>query len=113
MLCRNTGKLELVDTYCLPPILFYNLANAEPVEDFTEPERSHETCCGVARYQPANSWPVEMVVMVVRKEHDIDWREGIELDSGAYTPPRSGEGNGRCPVAPDRIGEDVPAANLQ
>jgi hypothetical protein len=50
--------------------------------------------------------------MVVGENHRIDWRQSIELNTGWNPTSRTGEGERRGTLAPDRIEQDVETRHL-
>jgi hypothetical protein len=58
-------------------------------------------------------WGVEVVVVVVREHHEVDRRQRVERDARGRVAPRAGERHRRGALAPHRVGEHVPAAELQ
>ena len=66
----------------------------------------------MTRHEGAHGGIVEMIVVVVRLEHDIERREIIERDPRWDPPSGTRERHRRGALAPHRIGEDVAAVDL-
>ena len=55
---------------------------------------------------------VQMIVVIVRHDHDIDGRQIVEGDSRRSGASRPGEGHGACALRPDGIRQDVETRRL-
>src|SRR5688500_5429860 len=66
----------------------------------------------VALPEPLQRRQIHMVVMVMADEDQVDVRKSLEGDSWPAHPPRADKREGRRPLGPDRIGEDVEAVHL-
>lgn len=55
---------------------------------------------------------VEVVIVVVRDQHEVDRRQVAHQDARRVAAKRSGKGDGACATRPDRIGQYVDARDL-
>ena len=65
-------ELQPVVLAALPPVELVHALHAAPSQPVTEPERRKAAHPRIALQEPANAAGIEMVVMIVRDQHDVD-----------------------------------------
>ena len=85
----NTGKAKTSNLTLFPPIPFRHLASAVLSEERTDAKwrvpHDRRVTCG----KPGNRIGIEVVIVVVRKNYDVDWWQAIEFHRRGDPPPRS------------------------
>src|SRR5262249_33646562 len=56
--------------------------------------------------------PIEMVVVIVRDDHRVEWRKRGQCGWWRVEPLGAGEGHWRCAGAPDRVRQDRRTVDL-
>jgi len=113
MLRGHAGGVERRGIDRLPPVALDHRPNAIRVQQFAQSQRTEPQRLRGSARNPANRTGIEMVVVIVREQDHIDWRERVEVESGRHQSARTEPLKGRRAFAPDRIGEDVHWPELQ
>src|ERR1041384_192583 len=94
---------DIADRGCSPPIQLRNSfsGDAPPLEMDTDTERRDELRALFG--ERANRRTIEMVVMIVRYDHRIEWRECSQRSGRRMKSLRTGEWYGRDTLAPHGI----------
>ena len=111
MVGRDAGQREPGDGAALPPVQLPDLGDAELGEPRAEPERDQEAR-PMGLGEPLDGRHVEMVVVVVRDEDDVDWRQVLEREAGRGHALGTGEPDGARAIRPLRIGQNVHPVQL-
>jgi hypothetical protein len=90
------------------------MRDAAPPQPVLQPQRHHEQRRPARlRVQASQRGVVEVVVVVVRCQHQIDVRQRMNSDAGWLMPPGAGKAHWRCAVGKHRIGQHVESTQLR
>jgi hypothetical protein len=96
----------------LPPVALDDRANPPLSQLRRKSERRVPRRVGMVLRDPPYSARVEVVVVIVRLEHDVDRRQRIEVERRWCQALWPNEPEWRRTLAPHRIGEDVEPSDL-
>ena len=113
VLSRRASDERRTDGRLLPPVVLPHVSRAARPNEPPEPEGHEPRGAGLARGEATHRPVVQMVVVVVRQQHQVDRGQGREVDPGRHPAARAREPNRRRAVAPHRIGEHVEPAYLE
>ena len=99
---RGLAPVELADAIRRHPPSFQMRAGAEGNDEDGAPSGR----------EPPDRRHVEMVVVIVRDEHGVELGKILESDRRREKPPGPDPGRRRDPIAPDRVGEEAAAVDL-
>ena len=108
VLHRHQGEPQRARLARLPPVELLDALDALVVEPALETER-HEEVRAARRHrcQALDGGEVEVVVMVVRDEHQVDWRQLGDVDRQRHDALRPGERHRGRALGKLRVHEDV------
>jgi hypothetical protein len=114
MLSGTGSDLDSPGDLCrLPPVTFENVAGTTMTQEAANAEGRQPLCRRIARGESADGSGIEVIVMVVRKNDDVDWRKVVERESWWNPSAWAGELYRRRPLTPDRIEQNVERAELK
>ena len=107
----HAGQRDPALLAAVPPVELDDVGDAEIGEPRAQPER-HVEARPVRLGQPLHRGLVQVVVVIVRDQHDVDGRQILEAHAGRRHPLGAGERQRAGALRPLRIGEDVHAGEL-
>ncbi len=109
----RAGQCQLTHHVLLVPVEFDDAVLRHPptAQVGTDPERDQERR-GLGEQQAAHGRQVEVVVVVVGDDDGVQHRQVRQRQRDRVQPRRSDRQRRRHPLAPHRVGEHVPAIDL-
>jgi len=93
MLCRDQRDHDIRrDTDRLPPVVFFHIGNARSPDEGEVAER-HDGSRRMLFGETAQCGEIEMIVMVMRHEHDIDGGQFLKANARVAVPLGACPGN--------------------
>lgn len=114
---RHQHHLDLAQGAChtvaFPPVELHGVGDAAGGQPRLQAQRHHvqRRAAGLA-VQGADAGRIEMVVVVVRHQHQVHPRQFAQRQPRGLMALRAGEGQGRGPLRKDGVGEQREAAQL-
>ena len=112
MPCRRAADLNSARLSLFPPIELGDTPCTTRGEKRGNLERCDPLHIWKTSRQSGYGRTIEMIVVIVRYERDVDGRKLIDRKRRRYKTVRSGKREGRRPIGPDGIGENVQAVAL-
>ena len=97
----------------LPPVQLDDLAHAPAADVGAESEWNDPRRPRMCARDPPNGGLVEVVVVIVREQHDVERRQAIERQRGIHDASRPRPLNGERALTEHRIGEHIEPAELE
>jgi len=110
--CRGAVETHTGVLHELPPVQFHDSATSPPAHKLSNPSWHKEKRVGMA-YEELHAGFVQMVVVVVRDQHDMDSRELFRLERQGDQPAWSGKAHRACPRAEDGICKEDEGVELE
>ena len=107
------GQSQVVCRLAIPPAVLADRRRAEPPQLAADTDRRHPPDIRVAPNDASQRAAIEVVVVIVREDHEVQRRQVVERDARSDPAPRSRETERRGALAPHRIRQHVERSQLQ